>query len=69
MVTVAMTRVPHCQALAGIQVLAAAKLIILESEQEFEVGTTLALPLDLQFSAGSSFTSCASLPFISFHSD
>eukprot|EP00090_Calanus_glacialis_P028973 TRINITY_DN4645_c0_g1_i5.p1 TRINITY_DN4645_c0_g1~~TRINITY_DN4645_c0_g1_i5.p1 ORF type:complete len:1790 (-),score=673.65 TRINITY_DN4645_c0_g1_i5:326-5671(-) len=68
-VTVAMTRASHCQATAEIQVLAAAKLILLESEQEFEVGTTLALPLDLQFSAGSSFTSCASLPFTSFHSD
>merc|ERR1711892_23969 len=65
-VTVAMTRASHCQASADIQVLAAAKLALLESEQEFEVGTTLALPLDLQFSGGTSFTSCASLPFTSF---
>ena len=52
--------------LTDIQVLEAVKLNLLESEQEFEVGT---LPLDLQFSAGLSFTSCASLPFTSFHTD
>merc|ERR1712106_870227 len=68
-VTVAMTRASHCQASADIQVLAAAKLVLLESEQEFEVGTTLALPLDLQFIGGTSFTSCASLPLTSFHSE
>ena len=56
-VTVTMTRASYCQASADIQVLAAAKLIILESEQEFEFGTTLPLLLDLQFSAGSAFTS------------
>ena len=65
--TVAMTRSTRFQATAEILVLTAAKLALLESKQEFE--TTLALPLDLQFSAGSSFTSRVSPLFTSTNTE
>jgi len=68
-VTVAMTRASHCQATALVQVEAAAKLALLESEQEFEIGSTLIVPLDLQDFAGTSFTSCSALPYDSTHTD
>jgi len=68
-VTVSMARASHCQATAEVEVVEATKLALLESEQEFQVGTSLTLPLDLAFLSGSSFSSCASLPFTSFNSD
>jgi len=68
-VIVSMTRASHCQAMAEVHVVEATKLALLESEQEFQVGTSLTLPLDLAFSVSSSFTNCASLPFTSLHSE
>ena len=68
-VIVSMTRASHCQASADIQVRAASKLLLLESEQEFQIGSTLVLQIQLEFSTGSSFTDCVTLPFASSHSD
>ena len=63
-----LTRHKHCQAAARVEVVPVTSLELAQSHQEFVVGSSLSLPVNMKFSAGE-ISSCQSLPLQSLQTE